>query len=85
MGRFTCWAANLGLGVGPGGLCPLSLGQAQWGLGEQGAMTILMVKNLACVLLGEWYRIGLKELTDDLERQDWAQRGKGSFLGKNSE
>lgn len=31
------------------------------------------------------YRIDLKEPTDDLERWDWAQRGKGTFPGKHSE
>lgn len=51
MVRFTCWAVNLGLGVGPGGLCHLLLGHARWDLGEQGVMTILMMKNSACILL----------------------------------
>lgn len=76
VGRLTCWAVSLGLGAGPGGLCPLSLGQARWDLGAQGAMTVLP---------RVWYGIDLRELTDDLERWDGAQRGKGTFLGKHSE
>lgn len=90
VGGFSHWPVNLGLGVsgGPGWEapgwvlgCTISHSGKCDGVREARVEWHLKIKHSACIQLGGWCRVNLKQLPDGLERWDQVQRGKDTCLG----